>query len=116
MNTALFYISSFFSGIFNSLFGAGGGILAVKSMKAYGLEQKKAQATSLTSMFVLSVISCTVYILKGYFTLSDALPYLPFGVIGAVCGAYLLKKIPDRILKKLFAVFMLWCGARMVLK
>ena len=104
------------SGLFNSLFGAGGGILAVKSIRSQGAEQKKAQATALAAMFIMSVISCGVYLFKGYFRLSSALPYLPFGIIGALAGTHLLKKTPDRILRRLFALFMLWCGVRMVLK
>lgn len=116
IKSALFYINAFLSGLFNSLLGAGGGILAVNSLKSRGLEQKKAQSTALTAMFILSVISCAVYLYGGYFSLSAALPYLPFGVAGAVAGAFLLKKTPDRISHKLFAVFMLWSGIRMVLK
>lgn len=67
-------------------------------------------------MFIMSVISCGVYLFRGYFRLYSAIPYLPFGVIGAITGTFLLKKIPDRILRKLFAVFMIWCGARMVFR
>ena len=42
-------------GVLNGLFGAGGGIAAVPLLKAGGLEQKKAHATSLAVILPLAV-------------------------------------------------------------
>lgn len=98
----------------NGLFGSGGGIAAVKALTSRGLGQKSAQATALSATFTMSVISCGVYIYNGYFSMRSALVYLPFGVVGAICGALLLKKVPDGILRKLFALFIIWSGIRMI--
>ncbi|MBQ7005043.1 MAG: sulfite exporter TauE/SafE family protein [Clostridia bacterium] len=116
MKHLLFFSSAFLSGMTNGLFGAGGGILAVKSLSLKGLEQKKAQATALTATFMMSVISCGVYLYKGYFNPLSAVYYLPFGIIGAIAGACLLKKIPDKILRKVFSIFIIWSGMRMIFR
>lgn len=116
MKGFLFFITAFFSGIINGLFGSGGGILAVRHFAMKGLEQKKAQATALSLTFLMSVSSCIIYLYKGYFSLSEALPYLPFGLIGASVGCAVLKKMPDKALRKLFAAFIIWAGVRMVFR
>lgn len=110
----LYKLLPFLSGITNSLLGAGGGILAVSYFKSKGMEQKKAQAAALVTTFVLSAISCIYYAFQGYMQFNDALVYVPCGVVGAVLGVLLLKIMPDKILRKLFAVIILWAGARML--
>lgn len=110
------FLLCFCSGLFNSLFGSGGGIISVTYLKRKKLSQKNAQATALTASLVLSVISCGYYLYCGYFSFNDSLRYLPFGIIGALFGSFLLAKIPDKLLKKLFALFILWAGARMIFK
>lgn len=103
-------------GFINTLFGAGGGMIAVPLLKKLGLEQKSAQATTICIILPLTVISCVIYIIKGYVTLSDALPYLVPGVCGSILGVSVFKKLPNKLLKKAFAVFMLWAGIRLITK
>ncbi len=109
-------IISFFSGVINSVFGAGGGILAVESLKKQGLEQKNAQATALCATLLMSVFSAGYYWYNDYFKFTDALIYIPFGIPGALIGSYLLGKLPDRLLRKLFGVLIIWSGTRMMFK
>ncbi len=103
-----------FSGLLNGLFASGGGIPAVECFKKRGLSQKKAQATALCVTFLLSVASLAYYYYNGLFKFRDALIYIPFGIPGALLGSFLLKKLPDRLLKKLFALFIIWAGIRML--
>ena len=103
-------------GFINAVFGAGGGIIAVSVLKRNGLSQKKAQATALSVILPLSIISAVMYYLKGYFEFSDAISFLPFGFLGAIAGAFLLGKIPDRILKLMFCFFMIYTGIRLLFK
>lgn len=103
-------------GFINAIFGAGGGILAVSILKKSGLSQKKAQATALLVILPLSVISAVMYYYKGYFEIHNAFPFLPLGFLGTIAGAFLLGKIPDRLLKVMFCLFMIYTGIRMLLK
>ena len=109
-------IISFLSGVTNVLLGSGGGILAVNSLKKSGLRQKEAQATALCLTLLMSVFSAAFYLFKGYFVFTDALIYIPFGIPGSFLGSYLLGKLPDRFLKRAFAVFIIWSGLRLILK
>lgn len=103
-------------GLINSVFGAGGGMVCVPLLKSLGLEQKKAQATTVCIILPLTVITSAIYLLKGYVTFKDALPYILPGFAGAIAGSTLLKKLSNNLLKNIFAVFMLWAGIRLVMR
>lgn len=110
------YLFGALTGFVNALFGAGGGMIAVPFLRSRGLSQKQAQAASLCVILPLSALSSVIYLKKGFVTISQALPFLPFAVGGAVFGTLILKKADNKILKKIFALFMLWAGFRMVTK
>ncbi len=114
MKKIIYFSTALLSGLLNGLFASGGGIPAVTCFKNNGLEQKKAQATALCVTFFLSLVSITYYYYKGLFNIRDALIYIPFGIPGAFAGSFLLKRLPDKFLKKLFAIFIIWAGARMM--
>lgn len=104
----------FLVGVTNGFLGAGGGMLAVPLLKSRGLAQKQAHASAIAVIFPLTLVSAAVYLIGGKVSFADALPYLPTGAIGAVAGMLLLPHIPDKLLRKVFAVFMLWAGFRMI--
>lgn len=106
--------AGFLIGLCNALLGAGGGLLAVPYFRKNGHTQKKAQMLSLCVTLPLSALSAAVYLLRGYVTLSDALPFVPFGVLGALAGTFVFKKSPDNLLHLLFALLLLWAGIRML--
>jgi uncharacterized membrane protein YfcA len=104
------------TGFLNGLLGAGGGIVAVPSLKAAGTKGNKAHACSIAVIVPLSAFSAALYLINGSVKLIDALPFVPWGVIGAVLGALVLKKIPSKWLKRIFGVFVLWAGVRLLMK
>lgn len=113
----IFLFGGLLIGIINGLLGAGGGMLAVPLLSKYALmDQRTAQANSVAVIFPLTVFSAIMYIVKESVEISSALIFIPGGVVGAVLGTYVLKKIPNNILKKVFAIFMIWAGFRMLIK
>lgn len=114
MKKAKIYLSGIAIGFINAVFGAGGGMIAVPLLRSMGISQKQAQATAISVIFPLSVITAAVYLKHGYVTFSDALPFVPFGVLGAIIGTKIFKNISNSFLKKVFALFMLWAGIRMI--
>lgn len=108
------YFFGFLIGLVNALFGAGGGMIAVPFLKSLGLSQKQAQATAICVILPLTVLSASVYYKRGYFSFSDAKPFLIFGFFGAIFGTLLLSKLKNSFLQSLFSVFMLWAGFRLV--
>ena len=103
-------------GIVNGLLGAGGGMLAVPLLKRSGLTTKKSHSNAVGVILPLSIFSAILYLSSGRVKIMDAVPYIPGGLIGALIGTKLLKKIPANILKKLFAAFMIWAGIRLLIK
>ncbi len=108
------YLFGFLIGIVNALFGAGGGMIAVPFLKSLGLSQKQAQATAISVILPLTVLSAIIYYVRGYFTLSDAAPFIFFGFPGAIFGTLLLSKFRNSFLQAMFSFFMLWAGYRLV--
>ncbi len=106
----------FFVGVINSLLGAGGGMIAVPLLRHMGLSQKEAHASAIAVILPLTAVSAGIYILTQKVTFSQALPYIPAGLAGSLIGSYILPKIPENILRKVFAIFMLWAGIRMLLR
>ena len=103
-------------GTVNSALGAGGGMIAVPRLRKSGMEQNRAQANAVALIMLLTAASAGIYIYTGKVTFGDALPYLPAGLIGSVLGSFILPKIPTKILGKIFALFMLWAGVRMLMR
>lgn len=113
LSTALFGISI---GFINGLLGAGGGMLAVPLLKKYGLSQKAAQQNAIAIILPITALSAIMYILKDYVNLSESFAYLPTGFLGAIIATFLMKKISNKWLKRIFAFFMLYAGIRLLLK
>ena len=103
-------------GVVNGLMGAGGGMLAVPILKKAGFDQRKAQANAIAVILPISIVSCVMYLIRGNVQISDALPFLPGGILGAVIGTFLLSKLPTKLLKKIFAAFMIWAGVRLLMR
>ena len=90
---AFYYIVGGITGVANGLFGSGGGMLSVPLLESTGMEAKKAHASSIAITLPLSVISTVIYSLKGHINYSLALKFVPLGLLGAIAGSRLLKKI-----------------------
>lgn len=109
-----FVIPAVCVGFINGLLGAGGGMLAVPALKKCGLNQQQSHANSIAIILPVSLLSAIFYIWKGSVNVMQALPYIPGGLIGAILGAWALTKIPPRILKKIFGIFAIWAGVRLL--
>lgn len=95
-------------GIVNGLLGAGGGIILVPLLCQLGVDGKKSHATALSIIVPLSVLSGGMYLLRGWVTIGDFLPLILPGVIGAVIGGLLMKKISLGWLKIGFGTLLLF--------
>lgn len=109
-------LGGFASGFINGMLGAGGGMIAVPTLSSQGLDRKKAHANSVAVIMPLSLFSAILYLSSGKVTASDALPYIPLGALGSFLGTIFLAKISNSILKKIFALFVIWAGVRLFLK
>ena len=85
------------TGVVNILIGSCGGIVAVEALKLRGTNQTKSHATAIAIILPLTVISAA-------------------GLIGSAIGSLLLPKIPKDVLSKVFSVFIIYAGIRMLMK
>lgn len=100
----------------NGLLGAGGGMLAVPFLKKSGLSQREAQQNAIAIILPITLISAAIYLYKDYVNLNDSFSYLPTGLLGSVIATFLIKKFSNKLLKFIFALFMLYAGVRLLLK
>lgn len=116
MNNIKSIITGILSGFVNGFFGSGGGTIAIFSMENFlKIPAQKSHATAISLIFPLSAISAAIYIFKTEIPWDIALPVTAGSVIGAIFGAMFLKKISPKYLHKIFALFMLWAGIRMII-
>ena len=81
-----------------------------------GMEQKNSHATSIAITRPLSRVSVIFYAAENSFNISEALPLIPSGLIGAAVGSFVLKKVSNRWLKIIFGVFLIISGGRLLFK
>ncbi|HET7573164.1 MAG TPA: sulfite exporter TauE/SafE family protein [Gaiellaceae bacterium] len=112
MTYAVAVVLGVVAGVLSGLFGVGGGTLFVPTLVALGLTQVHAEATSLLAM--IPVVLLGVWRQHRYGNVSWR-PSLVIGVasIGAaVGGAALAVSLPESVLKRLFAVLLLFTAGQ----
>ena len=104
------------AGLVNGLFGGGGGMALVPLLTRWcGLEEKKAFATCVAVIFPLCTLSAAIFLFRTDFDLLTALPYLIGGLAGGWVGGKLMDRVSGVWLRRIFAVFLLYGGARYLL-
>ena len=131
------------AGVCNGLLGTGGGILIIGALRLYRrfpsvpehaaadisaeklsaagvsareVSPKDDYVTALCCMLPLSLLSSLLYLRTGAFSdvpFSRALPYFLGAVPGGVLGAYLLDRVKPKTAQVLFALLVVFGGARM---
>ena len=105
------------AGIVNGFFGAGGGMLVLPLLeRTTELSAQKRFATSVTIILPLSAVSAAVYLLRGGAFAAQAVTYLVGGAAGGVLAGAVLKKLPTKLLRVVFALFLVWGGVRLLLR
>ena len=122
-NNIILSVSSVTSGILNGFAGTGGGIILYFALKFLNKQErnknigvKDIMATVISTVIPMSAISSVIYMTKGKINYKELFTYLPAALIGGMIGAFLLDKLKFKIVKKLFAVMIIYVGIRMVFK
>lgn len=102
-------------GIINGLFGSGGGTVAVPAMVHFmEIKEDRAHATAISIILPLTLMSAFFYARGSYIDWWLTLKVSVGGVTGGYIGARLLPYVPSHILRKIFGLFMLLAGIKMV--
>ena len=97
-------------GLANSLFGGGGGMIAVPLLAKMGMQEKRAHATAILLILPVSFVSFLFYIFRGMYDFSVLIPTAIGVSIGGFIGAKLLGKLPTKMVNLLFAVLQAVAG------
>lgn len=102
-------------GLINGFFGGGGGMICVPLLeKVLHLQGKYSHATAIVVILPISFVSSVIYFLSGNLA---TVPFLTVGsgvLLGGVAGSYLLKFLPEKVLKIIFVIVMFAGGIRLL--
>lgn len=101
-------------GLINGFLGAGGGLVCVPLLIKTGLPRKKAHANAVAVIFPITLVSAVMYLLQGRVRISDCLIYIPGGLAGSLVGTFIMKKISPVLIRRIFGIFMVWAGWRLL--
>ncbi len=113
---ALIIIIGFAAGMLGGLIGIGGGLIIVPALVFFlAFSQHKAQGTSLGLLVLpVAILGVINYYKKGYVDVK-AVGLLSIGfVVGSYLGSKWALNIPQDMLKKLFAIFLLFLALKML--
>ena len=93
-----------------SVFGGGGGMVAVPLLGGFGLEQRKAHATAILVILPVAALSFLLYAIEGLYDFSVLIPTALGVTAGGWLGAYFLDKLPIKIVHFIFCFLQLAAG------
>lgn len=102
------------TGILGGLLGGGAGMICVPLLRRAGNEEKAAHAYSVATVFAACAVSVVVYAICGEISFQESWTYLLGGALAAPIGVFLMKKAKPDLLMKGFALFMIYCGVRVL--
>lgn len=103
------------AGLINGFFATGGGMILVPAF-VYGLkmDEKDARSTSIFCILPMVIVSSIFYFKSNYINWNISIMCAIGGIIGGYIGAKILKKLPEKILKITFILFLLYISYQMI--
>lgn len=103
------------AGLFSGYVGVGGGFVMVPLMTAWlGVPMKKASGTSLIAIIILAIPGVIEQIMFGHVDYLAGVALCVGAIPGAVLGARLVPRVPDRTLRFIFAGLLAVAGIALV--
>ena len=100
------------AGALSGLFGVGGGILIVPGLVLLaGMPQRRAHATSLAAILPIAIAGSIGYAIEGAIDWAAVGLLTVGGILGSFLGTQALRRIPERALRIIFALFLLVAAA-----
>ena len=97
-------------GAANSIFGGGGGMIAVPLLEKTGMAEKQAHATAILLILPVSLLSFILYVWRGVYDFSVLIPTSLGVTVGGWLGAKLLGKLPVKTVNLIFAALQAVAG------
>jgi len=110
---ALTVVAGLFTGILSAMFGTGGGQISIPFMiLVLGFSQHLAEGTSLFVIVPTAAIGAWAHSRRGFVQWRPAFWLGMVGLTGAAVGALLAVRIDELLLRRFFAVFVLYAAYR----
>ena len=113
-----FSLISAISGLCNALLGAGGGVLLSLTLSRLNRDvfsdRRVALATSQAAMIPGCIASCIIYGTRGMLDTANFAVFAVPAMLGGAVGGLLMDKIKPKIIGRIFAIFVIWSGMRMI--
>jgi uncharacterized membrane protein YfcA len=115
-NIAIF-VAALVCGVASGLFGIGGGVLLVPLLGVlFAFDQHRAQGTSLVALVPpAGLLAFLAYAKAGYVSWHTGLLLIPGIFLGGVAGGALVRHIPPRLMRQIFAGVVFGVGVWQVL-
>jgi uncharacterized membrane protein YfcA len=112
----MYIIVGIVAGIFGGFLGIGGGTIIIPFLVFIaGFTQHQAQGTTLALMVPpIGLLAALRYYYDGNVNIKAALLICLGFVLGGLIGANLVSPIPDATLKRIFGIYLVLIGLRMV--
>jgi uncharacterized membrane protein YfcA len=105
------------SGILGGFFGLGGSVLATPILATvFGASQVVAQSLSLALAAPTTIATMTAYALHGHVDWRIGLPLSIGGLLSVSWGVGVAYRLPERLLRTLFCLFLVLCAGLLMLK
>lgn len=113
----LIIIIGLLAGFVGGSLGVGGGIIIVPALLfLMGFSQHEAQGTYLAVLlFPIGILGVVNYYKNGYVHFKYAAILIVAFLLGSYLGSLLAVNLPDKILTKIFGLFMLLVSIKMIL-
>lgn len=103
------------AGFVSGFFSTGGGLILVPAfVYLLKMNSQKARGTSIFCILSMVITSSFFYYKGNYINWRTAVLCGIGGAIGGYFGAKLLKKLPEKILKIVFTIFLLYVSYKMI--
>jgi uncharacterized protein len=104
------------AGVFGGLFGVGGAIIMIPALVYFlGVDQHTAQGTSLAVMLPpIGLFAAYNYYKEGQVNVWYAVIIAITFMIGGYFGSKLALQLPENLMKKVFAVFLILVGLKLL--
>ena len=104
------------AGIVSGLFSTGGGMILVPAfIHLLKLDATKSRGTSIFCILPMVVTSSIFYYKGNFIDWKVAFLCAIGGAIGGYIGAKLLKKVPEKIMKIAFTMFLIYVSYKMII-
>lgn len=103
------------AGIISGLFSTGGGMILVPAfIYLLKIDSTKSRGTSVFCILPMVLASSFFYYKGNFIDWKISLLCSAGGAIGGYIGAKLLKKLPEKVLKKAFTIFLIYVSYKMI--